>query len=84
MEDVQVLVLVNNTILISTISAVVSDLGEPDCKLTKPYEIKDGNLYKWLSEFTNVEESIMISSDKILTLVDPKEDLLNDYLTLTK
>lgn len=84
MEDVQVLVLVNNTVLISTISAVISDLGEPDCKLTKPYEIKDGKLYRWLSEFTNVEESIMISSDKILTLVDPKEDLLNDYLTLTK
>lgn len=84
MEDVQVLVLVNNVVLISTISAVISDLGEPDCKLTRPYEIKEGSLYKWLSEFTDNEDSIMISSDKILTLVDPKEDLLNDYLTLTK
>ncbi|MGA1402749.1 MAG: DUF6561 domain-containing protein [Candidatus Nanopelagicaceae bacterium] len=26
----------------------------------------------------------MISSDKILTLVDPKDELLNDYLTLTQ
>lgn len=84
MEDIQIIVLVNNTVLISTITAVVSDLGEPDCKLIKPYQIIDHKLSKWLSDFTDNEDSIMISSDKILTLVDPKEDLLNDYLTLTK
>ena len=84
MEDIQIIVLINGTTLISTISAVISELGEPDCKLIRPYQIDNDKLTKWLSEFTDNDDSIMISSDKILTLVDPKEDILNDYLTLIK
>jgi hypothetical protein len=86
-NEVQVLVLTNGITLISKVAAVVSELGEPDCKLIKPMEIvKDivGNtsLKKWLSDLTDNTDAIMISSDKILTLVDPKDSLLNDYLTL--
>jgi hypothetical protein len=89
MDDVQVIVLVNGTVLISRIAAMVSELGEPDCKLIMPMEVvKDivGNasLKDWLSHLTDATDAIMISSDKILTLVDPKETLLNDYLNLTK
>jgi len=86
-NEIQVLVLMNGITLISKITAVVSELGEPDCKLIQPYEIvKDivGNtsLKKWLSDLTDNTDAIMISSDKILTLVDPKATLINDYLTL--
>lgn len=84
MDEIQVLVLINGTIVISKIAAMVSELGEPDCKLINPYQIIDGNLTPWLSEFTDNTDAIMISSDKILTLVDPKATLLNDYLTVTK
>lgn len=84
MDDVQVIVLINGQTIISRIAAVVSELGEPDCKLINPYEIVDGKLTSWLSELTDATDAIMISSDKILTLVDPKETLLNDYLTLTQ
>ena len=84
MDDVQVIVLLNGQSIISKIAAVVSELGEPDCKLTNPYQIVDGKLDPWLSELTDATDAIMISSDKILTLVDPKETLLNDYLTLTQ
>jgi hypothetical protein len=84
MDDIQVIVLVNGTTIISKIAAMVSELGEPDCKLINPYQIVDENLIPWLSELTDNTDAIMISSDKILTLVDPKETLLNDYLTLTK
>ena len=84
MDEVQVIVLVNGTTIISKIAAVVSELGEPDCKLINPYQIVDGKLTSWLSELTDNTDAIMISSDKILTLVDPKETLLNDYLTLTQ
>ena len=84
MDDVQVIVLVNGQSIISKITAVVSELGEPDCKLINPYQIVDGKLDPWLSELTDATDAIMISSDKILTLVDPKETLLNDYLTLTQ
>ena len=84
MDDVQVIVLVNGQTIISKIAAVVSELGEPDCKLINPHQIVDGKLTSWLSELTDNTDAIMISSDKILTLVDPKETLLNDYLTLTQ
>ena len=84
MDDVQVIVLVNGQTIISKIAAVISELGEPDCKLINPYQIVDGKLDPWLSELTDATDAIMISSDKILTLVDPKEALLNDYLTLTQ
>jgi hypothetical protein len=81
-SEVQVIVLVSGTIIISRIAAVVSELGEPDCKLINPYQIMDGKLIPWLDELTDSTDAIMISSDKILTLVDPKDTLLNDYLTL--
>ena len=83
-NEVQVIVLVGGTVIISTIAAVVSELGEPDCKLINPYQILDGKLTPWLYELTDATDAIMISSDKILTLVDPKATLLNDYLTLTQ
>ena len=84
MDDVQVIVLVSGTTLISRIAPMVSELGEPDCKLVNPYQILDGKLTSWLSDLTDATDAIMISSDKILTLVDPKETLLNDYLNLTQ
>ena len=84
MDDIQVIVLINGQTIISKIAAMVSELGEPDCKLINPYQIVDGKLTSWLSELTDNTDAIMISSDKILTLVDPKETLLNDYLTLTQ
>ena len=84
MDEIQVIVLINGQTIISRIAAVVSELGEPDCKLINPYQIIDQKLSPWLSELTENTDAIMISSDKILTLVDPKETLLNDYLTLTQ
>ena len=38
----------------------------------------DGGLEKWMSDLTPNTEMFM-SSDKILTLVDPTSKLLNDY-----
>jgi hypothetical protein len=84
MNEIQVIVLINGQTIISRIAAVVSELGEPDCKLINPYQIVDQKLSPWLLELTDATDAIMISSDKILTLVDPKETLLNDYLTLTQ
>ena len=83
-DQIQCIVLADKTILISRIGAVVSELGEPDCRLDVPYQVIDGKLIPWLSDLTDMTEEIMISSDKILTLVDPKQTLLNDYLELIK
>ena len=82
--SVQVIVLTNQVLLISKIQEVLADIGQPDCRLINPYIIlsKD-NMIPWLSEFTEDNE-VMISSDKILTLVEPNKTLLNAYLEKTQ
>jgi len=80
----KVLALINNVILISKIEEVTSDLGEPDCKLTKPFVVKsDQTLEPFLCGYTK-QSTFMMSSDKILTLVDPTPTLLGKYEDLIK
>ena len=79
---IQVLYLTNNLRLVSQIDEVLADIGQPDCKLINPCIIdNDGKLTKWLSDLTDNTEMFM-SSDKILTLVDPNQKLVNDYLKI--
>jgi hypothetical protein len=60
------------------------ELGEPDCKLINPYKIDNlGNLTPWAADVTNQRE-LMIQSDSILTIVDPKPDIIEKYIELTK
>ena len=65
-------------ILIAEIDEVLADIGQPDCKLINPCVIIDGKLSKWMSDLTPNTEMFM-SSDKILTLVDPTKKLLAEY-----
>ncbi len=61
-----------------------ADIGQPDCKLTEPFIVGENNtLSPWLVESTN-QSVFMLSSDKILTLVDPKPTLLEKYQDLLK
>ncbi len=91
---IKVIALVNNQVLVSQIEEVGADIGEPDCKLVRPFvvntseqkiTIQEGvlTLAPWVSSFTRDDEH-MISSDKILTLADPTPTLLEKYLDLTK
>jgi hypothetical protein len=75
----------NNLKLISQIEEMPAAVpGEPDCKLTEPYVVGDSDtLTPWLVESTSQNE-FMISSDKILTLVDPKPTLVEKYENLLK
>ena len=58
---------------------MTSELGEPDCKLTEPFTIEDdGSLAPWLVNITT-QNTFMISSDKILTLVEPNSKLKQKY-----
>ena len=77
-NPIQVLILTNNIILISEIDEVLADIGQPDCKLINPCVIIDGKVSKWMSELTPNTQMFM-SSDKILTLVDPSEHILEEY-----
>ena len=81
---IKLIVLVNQQRLVSQIEEIGADIGQPDCKLTEPFIVGDDNtLYPWLVESTN-QSIFMLSSDKILTLVDPKPTLLEKYQDLLK
>jgi len=71
-----------DNVIITEIIEIGSELGEPDCKLINPYKIDvDGNLFPW-PEVTDQRE-LMIHSDSILTIVDPKGEIVEKYLELT-
>jgi hypothetical protein len=57
-------------------------MGEPDCKITNPYKIdSNGYLTPWPD--TTDQREMMIHSDSILTIVDPKPEIVEKYLELT-
>ena len=81
---IKLIVLDNQQRLVSQIEEIGADIGQPDCKLTEPFIVGDDNtLSPWLVESTN-QSIFMLSSDKILTLVDPKPTLLEKYQDLLK
>ena len=81
---IKLIVLVNQQRLVSQIEEIGADIGQPDCELTEPFIVEDDNtLSPWLVESTN-QSIFMLSSDKILTLVDPKPTLLEKYQDLLK
>ena len=82
-NPVQVLFLMNQMTLIAEIDEVLADIGQPDCKLINPCVIVDGKLSRWLSDLT-INKEMFMSSDKILTLVDPTPKLLNDYIQFVR
>ena len=76
--------------IITSIEELTSELGEPDCKLTNPFVIKNPQidgldlvLEPWLGDITD-QNSFMISSDKIITISDPRKELLEKYQSLIK
>ncbi len=84
-KTIKAILLQNNQILISQIDEVAASIpGEPDCKLTNPFLLVEGGMLEsWMMDATR-EDVFMISSDKILTLVDPTPTLIEKYQDLTK
>tara|TARA_B100000131_G_scaffold17050_1_gene17268 strand:+ start:482 stop:730 length:249 start_codon:yes stop_codon:yes gene_type:complete len=81
---IKLIVLVSDKILISQIEEVGVEIGEPDCKLTEPFVYNnDETLTPWLLDVSN-DNTFMISSDKILTIAEPKPTLLEKYQKLIK
>jgi hypothetical protein len=72
-----------DTILITEIVEIGSELGEPDCKLINPYQFFGvDDLLPWKEEVTNQTE-FMIHSDSILTIAEPTPEIIKKYLELT-
>jgi hypothetical protein len=84
-KTVKIVTLVSQQLLISEIAEIAAVVpGEPDCKLINPFIIKEENVLEpWLLNVTK-DDIFMMSSDKILTLVDPTPTLLEKYLDLTE
>ena len=81
---IKLIILINQQQLVSQIEEIGADIGQPDCKLTEPFIVGDNNtLSPWLVDVTS-ENVFMLSSDKILTLVNPKPTLLEKYQDLLK
>ncbi len=78
---IKILLLQNNDYVISQISEVPAEFGDPNCKLTKPYRIVGDELQPWMGDYTRQTE-LMIQSDKIVTLVDPNEKFFDMYSEL--
>mgnify|MGYP005740883505 FL=1 len=84
--EVMVLALTNNHYIISQVDEVVTeDIGQPDCKLTKPYVVNTESgktvLEPFMMDLTR-DDTFMMGSDKILTLAIPTPTLLEQYLNL--
>ena len=84
-QIIKIVHLTTNQILITELAEVAAVVpGEPDCKMTNPFTIKeDQTLEPWLLNVTK-DDIFMISSDKILTLAEPTPTLLEKYIDLTK
>jgi hypothetical protein len=81
-KTVKCLLLKVDNVIVTEIEEVPSELGEPDCRIINPYKIDvEGELTPW-PEVTDQRE-MMIHSDSILTIVDPKEEIVTKYLELT-
>ena len=84
MKPLKILILINNQKLLTQIEEVSGELGDPDCKLIEPFVLaEDGTLSPWLVDVTK-QNTFMIHSDKILTLVDPNSKLTEKYEDLVK
>ena len=66
---IKILLFKNNLVLISRVEEVSTELGEPDCKLIDPFELKGEFLESWPS-FTTQRE-MMVHSDSFLTIIEP-------------
>ena len=74
----------NNLKIVTQIEEILADIGDPNCKMIEPYVVGEKDtLSPWLVDCTNQNE-FMISSDKILTILDPKPTLLEKYENLIK
>ena len=78
---IKIILFKNNLVLISRLEEVTTELGEPDCKLIDPFELKGEFLEAWPS-FTTQRE-MMVHSDSFLTIIEPDKVQLDKYQGLT-
>jgi len=82
-KQVKGLLLKVDNVVICEVEEIQAEIGEPDCKIKNPYQYdKDTGLTPW-PDFAGQTE-MMLRSDDILTIVEPKQEIIDQYLELTK
>ena len=82
-KQVKGLLLKVDNVVIFEGEEIQAELGETDCKIKNPYQYdKDTGLTPW-PDFAGQTE-MMLRSDDILTMVEPKQEIIDQYLELTK
>jgi len=84
---IKLLILKNDAkCLLTKIREVGAEIGEPDCELEDPVEfrVEEGlswkeRMQRWPGVNLTHENKCMISSDAILTIVEPQQELLEAY-----
>ena len=72
-----------DNVLISEIVEMDAEIGDPNCKLIKPYLFNTiDDMKPWKSDITNQTE-FMIRSEDILTIADPTGAVMDRYTELT-
>ena len=76
---IKCLVLLTGIVLIAKIEEIDVELGDPNCLISDVCVINsDGTISSWL-DFTEDTE-LMIRSENILTITEPKKDIVKLYL----
>jgi len=72
-----------DNVLISEVEEVTSEIGDPDCKLIKPYRFYGvDKMEPWIQASNQTE--YMIRSSDVLTIADPSPEVVEAYLKLTE
>ena len=82
-NPIKCLLLDVDNVIISEVEEVGAEIGEPDCKLIKPYLFESIDDMKPWPKATNQKE-LMIRSDSILTIADPTVEVIARYKELSK
>ena len=77
---IKVILFKNNLVLISRLEEMGSEMGEPDCKLIDPFELKGEFLESWPS--FSMQREMMVHSDSFLTILEPDKAQLDKYQAL--
>jgi len=81
-KTVKCLLLDIDNVIISEVIEMDAQIGDPDCRLIKPYLfISEDNMQPW-PKATNQTE-LMVRSSDILTIADPTPEIIEKYLELT-
>ena len=81
-KSIKCLLMDVDNVIISEVVEVDAQLGDPNCKLINPYLfISEDDMKPW-PQATNQRE-LMVRSEDILTIADPKPEVVEKYLELT-